>query len=461
MTVLFLRHRQLRYSTLIVSTLVRLCLTFLLCISPLTGIASQTHVGIVNAIVIDGTGAAPLHNARVLIHDETIAAVGPNVAFPKHTRVIDAKGQVLMPGLADMHIHFTDGGDGFDFLGYQRRLNAFLYAGVTTVFDTGGVLPFLQQIKKAIDAEVIQGPHIFYVGPLIDSLDPRWPVISRSMASTSQASDIATYLKTHGASAIKAYANLSRPQMWALVRAGNEVGLPVIVDAWVRNGFEHMVTLGLRAFAHTPSRVTPQTLKVMKQRNVMIISTLGIGEYQEKAKQGHTDFLASPLLTRTMPHWAIDKTRSLSKRRAPSEAFEPGHFYGRQKHNLKQIHAAGITVVAGTDDTGHFSGEELHRELEQLVEAGLSPLQAIQAATDSAARLLEQQGQWGVIKPGARADLLLVDGRPDLRISETRNITLLMKAGEIIDRAALVLNEQASPSFRDTSTDYAEKSAEE
>ncbi|TDF37588.1 hypothetical protein EYS14_15715 [Alteromonadaceae bacterium M269] len=423
-------------------------------LSTKTASAIEQPIGIINALIIDGTGTPPSTSKNILIQGTQIVDIGENIQFPEGTKIIDAEGKVLMPGLADMHIHFTDGGDGFDFLGYQRRLNALLYSGVTTVLDTGGVLPFLKQLKLAIDNQVIVGPHINYVGPLIDSADPTWPVISRSMVSTVQAKEIANYLNNNGASAIKAYANLSRPQMYALVSAGKEVGLPVIVDAWVRNGFEHMVTLGLRAFAHTPSRVTEQTLNIMKNRDVFIISTLGIGEYKEKARHGQLGFLDSALLVNTMPDWSIAKTRNLYESDSKTQAYQPGTFYKQQLENIKKIHSAGIKVVAGTDDTGHFTGEELHRELEQLVDAGLTPLEAITAATYHAAKLLDQDDQWGVIKVGTRADLLIINGRPDIRISESRNIETVIKSGEIIDRTRLTIKHSTAPRFRDTSTSY-------
>ncbi|MEX0617886.1 MAG: hypothetical protein WD180_02890 [Pseudohongiellaceae bacterium] len=201
--------------------------------------AQENLKAIVNAVIIDGNGGPVVEDGTIVIRNDVIEAIGVQLDIPMGAEVIDAAGRAALPGLADMHIHLSGNGYGFDLLGYQRRLNAFLYAGVTTIFETGGILPFVQQLRQAIEAEKIAGPYIYYAGPLIDSLDPQWPELSRSMASEAQALGIAQYLKANGASAIKAYAKLSRPQVAALVVAGREVGLPVILDAWVRNGMEH------------------------------------------------------------------------------------------------------------------------------------------------------------------------------------------------------------------------------
>jgi hypothetical protein len=163
--------------------------------------AKENVTAIINAVIIDGNGGTPIENGTILIEGEQIKSVGANIKIPRGAEIIDAAGQTAMPGLADMHVHLADGGG---LLGYQRRLNALLYSGVTTVMDMGAVMPFVQQMRQAIEADRIPGPYIYYVGPLIDSVDPQWPAISRSMASSAQAPGIVEYLKKNGADAVKA-----------------------------------------------------------------------------------------------------------------------------------------------------------------------------------------------------------------------------------------------------------------
>jgi len=111
----------------------------------------------------------------------------------------------------------------------------------------------------------------------------------------------------------------------------------------------------------------------------------------------------------------------------------------------------GVTLLAaGTDAPypGVFQGEGLHRELELLVEAGLQPLQAITLATRNAARLVGGEAQWGTLEPGRRADLLVIDGRPDRRIEDSRRIVMVVQEGRIVDRARLVLDPRRDVEYR-------------
>lgn len=420
--------------------------------------SEENVTAIVNAVVIDGTGNPPIENATIIIRGEIIESLGNDLKIPQGAEIIDASGLTAMPGLADMHVHLAWGGEGFDILGYQRRLNALLYSGVTTVLDMGAVLPFVQQMHQAIEAKKLIGPHIYFVGPLVDSVDPQWPEVTLSMASESQAEGIARYLKSNGAAAIKAYAKLNRAQIVSLVRYGKKLGLPVFVDAWFANGAEHLVTTGLRAFAHTPRRVTKDTLNTMKQRGVHIITTRAVGGVVKHARLRGLYFLQEPLIKNTTPYWLFDKARSEAKHALSDEKYANKYFsmkfHKKLQQNIKSIFDAGIPLVAGTDNSGLFTGEELHFELELLVDAGLTPLQAITTATQNAAKLMQDEDKWGTLASGLRADIILVNGRPDKRISDTRNIKLVMKNGEIIEREKLMFNQKADSGVRDTKFNY-------
>ena len=417
-------------------------------------IAEENVIAIVNAVIIDGNGEAPLEGGTLIIRGESIAAVGKDLEIPSEADLIDADGMVLMPGLADMHVHLTWAGEGHDLLGYQRRLNGFLVSGVTTVFDMGGVLPYVQQIHQAIEAGKIPGPSLYYVGPLIDSVDPNWPSVSLSMASKAQAAGIAKFLKDNGARGIKAYGNLSGPQIRALIHRGREQGLPVYVDAWVRNGAEHLVNSGLHAFAHTPFRVTEQTLQTMKEKEVAIISTRAVGGIEKRARVQGLSFLNHELVKNITPPWLLARAREKAAEAVSRSDPENERWHKQLQTNVKKVFDAGILLVAGTDSDGLITGEVLHFELELLVDAGLTPLETITVATRNAARLVGEEDQWGTLEPGKRADLLLVDGRPDKNISDTRNLRLVMKKGRVIDRRKLVFNQATDAGIRDTKFGY-------
>lgn len=125
--------------------------------------------------------------------------------------------------------------------------------------------------------------------------------------------------------------------------------------------------------------------------------------------------------------------------------------------NVPRLLGAGILFAAGTDAVypGDFQGEGLHRELELLVEAGLTPLQAITTATKNAAAIVGASEEWGTIEPGKLANLILVDGRPDLRIGDNRHIVAVIKEGAILDRDALRLDHSHIPDYQETGSSMA------
>jgi imidazolonepropionase-like amidohydrolase len=121
-----------------------------------------------------------------------------------------------------------------------------------------------------------------------------------------------------------------------------------------------------------------------------------------------------------------------------------------EKRNVKRLFDAGIMLVAGTDAPypGVFLGEGIHRELELLVEAGLTPLQALTAATKNAATLMDSEDEWGTLEVGKRADILVVSGNPAINVGDTRNVDNVIQRGHIIDREALEFDPDTDPGYR-------------
>ena len=415
-----------------------------------TPVVAEDTVAIINAHIIDGNGGTPIQNGIVIVRGEKIEAVGPSVQIPEGATIIDAEGRTVMPGLADMHVHLAAAtkSSGRDILGYQKRLNALMYAGVTTVFDTGNFLPFVAQLKQEINAGRIVGPSIYYVGPLIETADPNWPLISRSMVSNSQAGSIVRHLKKNGAAAVKAYGRLSTPQIRALTWAAKKEGLPVIVDVWIRNGSEYLMTSGIRAFGHIPNKVSDSSVQAMKENEIFIITT-NSGRSGE-LRLVDPSYMTHPLITDTTDQRILDRTLEEAKDIKTTDAYKfKETFIPKVLANTKKLSDGGVLLVAGTDGaaSGVFLGESLHHELEMLVSAGLTPLQAITTATKNAALLLKDLDTWGTLEVGKRADILIINGRPDQNISDTRKIDLVMQRGRIIDRDALKIENNNAPVF--------------
>jgi imidazolonepropionase-like amidohydrolase len=434
----------------------------LLAIVPIR-LSAQQVTAIVHGEVIDGNGGAPIDNGVVLVRGDRIVAVGSTTAvvIPRDARVIDATGKSVMPGLADMHVHLVGGWDGeaAEMLGFQRYLNALLYAGVTTVLDTGNVLPYIQQLRQEVSAHRIAGPAIHMAGPLVDGGDPMWPPISMAVSSTSQIAGYVKQLKRAGVDVVKGYGGLSERQLAALVRAAHAESLRVFVDAGNRNGTAVVAATGIAAFAHlgtTP--LTDETVAMMRDQKIGSMTTLAVYESLSRRRLADLGFLRHPLLTQTMPPQFISELTAFAARpltdSASSAAQAALERLKTAMANAKRLSDAGVLLAAGTDSPypGDYYGEGLHRELELLVEAGLRPLQAITTATRNAAALMNESDAWGTLAPGRRADILIVGGHPASRISDTRNVESVIQAGVVLDRAELQFDPAKDPGFKTTAS---------
>jgi imidazolonepropionase-like amidohydrolase len=374
--------------------------------------------------------------------------VGPaaSVAVPKDAQVIDARGKTILPGLADLHVHLQGGWNGIDndLLGYQRYLNALLHAGVTTVFDTGNYAPFILQLRQEVAAGRVLGPRIYCVGAMVDSADAAWPDLAYAVSSRALLPEMVRRGKQGKVDMLKGYVNLSDRMLRRLVEEARREGLRVVVDQWDRNGSPDLVATGIAGFAHMPTRrMSDDDVRAMKEANAFAVTTLTVRESFARTRLADPALHGEPLVADTMPPWFLSELRAEAAR--PLTAEETGArdraagALAEAGRNAVKLLAAGVLVGAGTDAPypGVFQGEGLHRELELLVAAGLSPLQAIRLATHDAARVLQAEGEWGSLKPGLKADVLVVAGRPHERISDTRKIDLVVKEGRVLDRAGL------------------------
>lgn len=445
------------------------CSWFLLLCGPLWSLTARSQVqssALVfrGATVIDGSGAAPISDAAVVIDGDRIRAIGPQatVSVPAGARIIDVRGRTILPGLADLHVHLQGGWDGErgDFLNFGRYLDAFLYAGVTTVLDTGNSMPYITQIKQEIAAGRLRGPRVYCTGPMIDSGEPIWPPLAEPMSSFAQAERLVKRLTDNHVDLVKGYAGLSDRHVQALAEEARRAGLRTIVDAWERNGSLSLIRTGIFGFAHAPHSlpITEDVAREMRQRGVAVVSTITVRESFANRRLQDLGFLEQPLVRDvTSPHF-LDEIRAAARDGAFSTKTEAHSAYGRWldlvKKNVLVMWREGVLLAAGTDAPypGVFQGEGLHRELELLVEAGLTPLEAIRAATGNAAAFLDgEAADWGTIAAGKRADLVVVSGRPDQRISDTRTIVEVIQAGRILDRARLKVRPD-EPAFRTSAT---------
>ncbi len=421
--------------------------------------AQEKPIAILHARIIDGLGGQPIEDGMVVLRGNKIEFAGPasGATVPRDAQVIEAKGKTVMPGLADMHIHLQGAWDGIsvDLLGYQRYLNAMLYAGITTVLDTGDYQPWVLQLRQEVASGHLLGPRIYCTGAMIDAADPAWPDLAYALTSRAQIPEFVQRDIRANVDLIKGYANLSDRMLRRLVEEAHKEKIRVVIDQWERNGSPDLVQTGIDGFAHAPTRkMSADDIRVLHDHGLFVITTLVVEEYSARRRLAHLEFLDEPLIKETTPPWFLtelrtEATRALSEAEK-SDVEKSAAGFDEMKRNVRKLLDAGVLLAAGTDAPypGVFQGEGIHHELELLVDAGMTPLQAIRTATSNAARMMHAENEWGSLQAGRTANLVIVAGNPAERISDTRKIEAVILNGKVLDRNSLRFDPKRDPGFR-------------
>jgi len=206
------------------------------------------------------------------------------------------------------------------------------------------------------------------------------------------------------------------------------------------------------AFGNRTHEIDQLSFDLILEKKTMVLTTLAVQESHSRRRFEDPAFLDHPLIAKTTPPAFLAALRAHATQDLTDEDKKAAAANGVKldiaTKNVQRLHQAGVVLIAGTDAPypGVAQGEGIHRELELLVEAGLSPLEAITSATRNAATLIGAK-DWGTITPGSVADLLVVDGRPDRDIRRTRDIHMVMQGGRILDREALRFDPDSDPGF--------------
>lgn len=389
--------------------------------------AGDKAVLIRDAMVFDGTGRAP-YAASVLVEDGRIAAIGAELAAPKGARVVNARGQALLPGLFDLHTHWTPNATPSEL---PQVANLYMAAGVTTVSDFHEP-PEAYAPRRAWLAS-IAAPDVKFAArmstPLGHGADwgdentTRW--VNSPEAARAGVRAVAAYKPDF----IKAFTDGWRYSNAADNSSMDEETLTALVDEAHKNG--------LKVFTHT---VMVKRGKAAARAGVDVIAhSVQDGAVDDEliALMREHGTAYAPSLAVYLPERVDGSGRNNGK---PDVLAQREQNFANALHNVKTLHDAGIPVVVGTDAgmTGTPHGTSTLRELELLVQAGLTPSEALLAGTSASAKALGVNDR-GSIEVGKRADLLLVSGRPWERIGDVRNTQQVYVAGRQVQGKGAVL----------------------
>ena len=416
-----------------------------LLLAPATGGSPATQqprppdagVAIRGARVFDGE--RDLGVATVLVRDGRIQQLGADLQVPEGYEVVDGSGGTLLPGLIDAHVHAW--GDA------QRDAARF---GVTTAFDMHGMPERAQALRAQRESLAATGQaDLWASGYAITAPQGHGTQYGFPVPTVDASTEIDAFIGERvgeGADFIKlivedlsAYAierrlpTLTAPQVSAAIAAAHVHGRMAVVHVSTLADARHAIDAGADGLLHLFADVEAdaQLVAAMRDRDAFVVPTLSVLASVAGAGEGGAlaaDARIGALLT-------ADQRSTLDARMHAGEA-DPA-VLARALESVRRLHAAGVDILAGTDapNPGTAHGASLHGELALLVRAGLSPSQALSAATAVPARRFGLSDR-GRIAPGLRADLVLVDGDPLADITATRAIAAVWKNGHRVERDA-------------------------
>jgi len=402
-------------------------------------------LALTNVRLIDGTGRDPSGNTAMIIDGNRIKNVGLVTSYPNNTDLVDLRGLTVLPGLIDCHVHlggltidkpgkaigkvsFIDMASFFwDYLrnyAYRRRLA--IEDGVTTIRSAGDHYPHIIRLRDKIAAGKLSGPRIFAPGPIITApgghpagtiyKGNRYIVENavRQIADVNTARKEVRRLVEGGVDCIKAiYSDLNPMDTTRKVPRLSLDVLEALADETHRHDLRLMVHTG------TPE----ESMDAVKA---------GANSIEHGILPGASSFDFNDDLIKMMLDKGTYFVPTLAIAWANKDTY-PDLFAGL-KRTFKKLHDAGVNIATGTDSgtPGVVIGKGLHKELELMVEAGISPMEAIIAATRNAADNLAKAGELGTIESGKLADVIAVSGDPLDDIRDMRKIKLVIRNGETL-----------------------------
>ena len=429
---------------------------------------SAPRFALVHVRVVDGRGGPALEDQTIVVAGGHIQAMGDadSTPVPEGAQVIERAGYTVIPGIVGMHDHiFYPAGPGhYNTLEYSAP-RLYLAAGVTTIRTTGGMEPYAElNLKKAIEGGRVPGPTMHVTSPYLEG-PGAFTLQMHELASPQEAREMVAYWAGVGIDDFKAYTNITRGQLAAAIEEIHGRGMK-ITGHLCSIGFRDAAALGIDNLEHgllvdtefVPGKepdVCPasgatrqsllsldvngetirETIRVLVANGVAVTSTLPVFEISVPGRP--------PVDMRVLEAMAPDARESYLTRRAQVGASGSSPAEALLKLEMafeRAFHEAGGLLLAGPDPTGYggvLPGFGNQRELELLVEAGFSPVEAIKIATRNGAEYLGQLDRIGTLEVGKQADMVLIHGDPSTNISDIRRVETVFKAGLGYDSAKL------------------------
>ncbi|MFT6827557.1 MAG: cytosine/adenosine deaminase-related metal-dependent hydrolase [Roseivirga sp.] len=454
-----------------------------------SGITFENAICIENISTINPVDGLKEHQT-IIIKEGKIFQISPSkeLHLSRKNTIIDGTGKFLIPGLWDAHVHFS----------YLEELapsmlDLFLVNGITSVRDTGGEFEFVNKWKAKSFANPTTSPRLMMAGPLLDGIpnvydgsDPGHPVLSVGLSSVEEVRNKVNELDSLGVDFLKAYEMLSPEQFKMITQLAREKGLkvsghvPLSMDVISAsnaglNSMEHLRNLELSC-ASNADELLLQRQQLLESEKSELGGVLRSKIHQAQRSAAIKNFdskkadevLAVLAKNETWQIPTLTLSTSFANRPFESNVWQDGFKYlpesieNQWKMDIEEIkssevsefdkeyaqwmmdmtgriHDTGIEIMAGTDCPIFFltPGQSLHKELEKLVETGLSPLEAIKAATLNPAKYFNLENELGSIKANMWADLVILDANPLENISNTTKINAVIKQGNLISRSQL------------------------